>query len=230
MKHTQEYDAFQTTKGKVCFYLAIVVLLVFALLPFVFTLSASFQREYAIKAGQTTLIPTEVTIGNYQQLLTNKEGGLQAFPLYIANSIKVAVGTCLLSLVVSVFAAYALARFRFPGREAIARIMLFLYVFPTILAIYPVYTILAQFNLINTHLGLILVHTTLVAPFCAWFLRTFFSTIPLEIEEAATVDGASRLRIIRSIILPLSAPGMLAAGMYALIYSWGGIYVRLYSD
>ena len=212
---------FNHKRNMILFYALVVILLLITLFPFIYTFSASFQSELTIRSGESTLIPKTFTLDNYKELLSNKSGGSQAFSMYIFNSLKVAIGTGLLTIIVSVTAAYGLARFQFKGREVISRLMLFLYVFPTILSIYPIYSILSQVNLINTHAGLILVHTTLVAPFCAWLLRSFFSAIPKEIEEAARVDGANRLTIIVRILLPLSAPGLLAAGIYAMISSWG---------
>ncbi|MBS6644517.1 MAG: carbohydrate ABC transporter permease [Clostridiaceae bacterium] len=212
--------AFRNKSSMIRFYIVILIILFVTVIPFVYVVSASFQSEWSIKTGTTSLIPHEWTIQNYINILSNKEGST-AFALYLWNSIKVSFGTCILSMVVSVIAAYGLSRFEFAGRELLAQLMLFLYVFPTILAIFPIYNILAKMKLINTHIGLILVHTTLVAPFCTWLLRSFFDAIPKEIEESAKVDGAGRILIILKILVPLAAPGMLAAGMYSLIYSWG---------
>lgn len=206
--------------GRVMMYIAVCIYIIITVLPFFLVLDASFQNEWAIKTGAFKLIPREVTLQNYIDLLF-ETSGVTAFRNNLVNSLKVGVGACVLSITISVIGAYGLSRYQFPGKEGIARAMLFMYVFPTILAIYPIYSVLATLKLIDTHLGLILVHTTLVAPFCIWLMRSFFDAIPKEIEEAAKVDGASRWRIILTIIIPLAAPGILAAGMYALIYSWG---------
>ena len=211
---------FKSRKSAILFYTAVLFILFLMVSPFFYVVSASFQSEWAIKTGTSTLVPTEFTLKNYQDVFSSTEGSV-SFSSHLSNSFKVGILTCAISILVAVIAAYGLARYEFPGREVIARLMLFMYVFPTILAIFPIYNVLADLKLINTHFGLALVHTALVAPFCAWLLRSFFNVIPKEIEEAARVDGANRFIIIVYILIPLSAPGILAAGMYALIYSWG---------
>lgn len=208
-------------RNKILFCVGIFLVLFVVLMPMLYALSGSFHQEHVIKSGHVRLIPTEFTLENYKDLLTNTTGGTQAYVIYIKNSLIVAIGTCVLSLCISVLAAYGLARYHLPFKETIAKVMLFLYVFPTILSIYPIYSILAKLHLTNTYLGLILVHTALVSPFCTWFLRSFFATIPIEIEEAARVDGANNFHIIIKILLPLTSAGLLAAGMYSMIYSWG---------
>lgn len=219
-KASDKPGSFQNRRTAVIFYASVAIITLIAIVPFIYVISASFQSEWSIKTGVTTLIPQEFTLRNYQDVLSNTEGST-AFSSYLLNSFKVGMMTFALTTCVSVIAAYGLSRYTFPGRETIAQCMLFLFVFPTILAIFPIYNVLAQFGLTNSHLGLVLVHTTLVAPFCTWLLRSFFNAIPIEVEEAARVDGANRLVIIIRILLPLSAPGLLAAGMYALVYSWG---------
>ena len=208
--------------SKIAFYVLILIVFGITILPILVGLSGSFQPEWAIKGAKTTLIPTPemFTLQNYQEILADSKGNT-AFQIYVLNSLKVAAGTVILTMSVSIFGAYGLARYHFKGRALLARLMLFLYVFPTILSIIPIYRTLASLKMVNTHMGLVLVHSALVAPFCTWLLRSFFNAIPIDVEEAAYVDGANRFRVVVSIILPLAAPGILASGMYALIYSWG---------
>ncbi len=196
-----------------------LVVLIFVT-PFILTVIASFQSEYAIKTGKFALVPTELTLQNYKDLLL-EDTGVTAFRYNLWNSFKVAIGTAFLTIVISVLGAYSLSHYKFKGKNVISKAMLFMYVFPTILLISPIYSVMTKLNLIDTHLGLILVHTTLVAPFCIWLLKSFFDVVPREVEEAAAMDGASRWNIIRKIIIPLAAPGILTIGIYALIYSWG---------
>jgi len=99
--------------------------------------------------------------------------------------------------------------------------MLFIYVFPTILLLIPVYKMFSHFNLLDTHFALIIVYTALAAPFCTWLLNSFFRGIPAELEEAAMVDGAKGFTIFFRIVFPLAAPGILTAGAYAFITAWG---------
>lgn len=207
-------------RTRILLYLAVAAFLIVTVAPFLYVVLASFQDEWAIKTGTVQILPSRLTLQNYKDLLL-ESSGVTAFRHNLFNSVKVGFGVTVLSIALSVLGAYGLSRYRFKGKELIARLMLFLYVFPTILAIYPIYNVLARMKLIDTHLGLILVHTALVAPFCTWLLRSFFDAIPKEVEEAAMVDGAGRWTIIVRIIIPLASAGILAAGMYALIYSWG---------
>ena len=204
----------------ILFYIGIFLFVLALALPFIYVIDASFQNEWAIKTGDVKLFPSSVTLQNYKDLLLESVG-VTAFRQNLLNSLKISTGVTFLSIILGVLGAYGLSRYKFKGRDVIAKCMLFMYVFPTILAIYPIYDVLAKMNAIVTHLGVILVHTALVAPFCAWLMRSFFDAIPKELEEAAKVDGANRFQIITKIIIPLAAAGILAAGMYAFIYSWG---------
>ena len=203
-------------------WVVIIVWIVVAIFvtPFILTIDASFQDTQKLNKGDVEIIPSNLTLQNYKDLLLSTEGS-ESFRINLVNSLKVGVGVCLLSVIIAVLGAYSLSHFKFRGKETISRAMLFLYVFPTILMISPIYGLLAEMGLIDTHIGLILVHTALVAPFCIWLLKSFFESIPYEVEEAAVMDGASRWTIIRKIVIPLTAPGILTIGIYALIYSWG---------
>lgn len=196
---------------------AIVLVFVFV---FVLTVVASFQSEADIKTGKFTLFNADWTLQNYADLLL-EDTGVTAFRYNLWNSLVVSVGTSLLTVLVSVLGAYGLSHYQFKGKTVISKAMLFMYVFPTILLISPIYSVMASLNLLDTHLGLILIDTTLVAPFCIWLLESFFDSIPHSVEEAAAIDGASRWRIIWNIIIPLAAPGILTVAIYAMIYSWG---------
>ena len=211
---------FHKKSHTILFYASMFLFTLILILPFIYVVDASFQDEWAIKIGAVKVFPAAVTLQNYKDLLLESVG-VTAFRENLFNSIKISFGVTTLSVVIGVLGAYGLSRYEFKGKEKIAKLMLFMYVFPTILAIYPIYDVLASMHLIDTHFGVILVHTALVAPFCTWLMRSFFDAIPREIEEAARVDGANKFQIIVKIIIQLAAPGILAAGMYAFIYSWG---------
>lgn len=205
---------------KSLYYLIITLWLIITVYPFLLVVTSSFQSEWAIKTGNVMLVPIKFTIENYRGLFLETNGGT-TFLNSLINSLEVSLGVCVISILLSVLGAYGLSRYNIKGKEIITRAMLFMYVFPAILAIFPIYNVLADLKLTDTHIGLILVNCALVTPFCTWLLRSFFDMIPKEIEEAAFVDGASRMHTLFRIIIPLAAPGILAAGMYALIYSWG---------
>ncbi|MHC2994079.1 MAG: carbohydrate ABC transporter permease [Candidatus Atribacteria bacterium] len=201
-------------------YGAIVVLLLVILLPFVYVFFSSFKPLKEIMTAQPAIFPHEPTFRNYATLFLARTP-IRDFLLFLYNSFKVAIGTSLLSVVISSIAGYGLARHRYPGRDTLARMMLFMYVFPTIMLLIPIYKIFSSMGMLDTHLSLIIVYTALTAPFCTWLLISFFEGIPIELEEAAAVDGASKPLIFLRVTLPLSAPGILTAGVYAFIIAWG---------
>ena len=142
------------------------------------------------------------------------------FLTYFWNSIFVAGCATLLTIVVATLAAYGITRFRFRGRETIAGTMLFTYMFAPIMIVVPFYILMRGAGLTNSHLGLILAYTTFSLPFSMWMLRSFFQSIPLELEEAAMIDGASRPKAVRLIIVPLALPGVIAVSIFTFIVAW----------
>jgi len=201
-------------------YLVIAIVLVGVLSPFIYIASSSFKPLKEIMTVKPAFFPHQPTLKNYQTLLLARTP-IRNFPLFLYNSLKVSSGTALFTLILACLGGYGLARYRYPGRELLARMMLFIYVFPTILLLIPVYKMFSYFNLLDTHLALIIVYTALAAPFCTWLLNSFFRGIPAELEEAAMVDGAKGLTIFYRIVFPLAAPGILTAGAYAFITAWG---------
>jgi ABC-type glycerol-3-phosphate transport system permease component len=202
------------------FILAVVLILFIDLLPFYWVFISSLQPNIEILTGRTKLLPDRITLRNYADLLL-ETAGVTAFRHYIFNSLKISLVVAVLSTGIAILGAYGLSHYQFYGREFVGRMLLFIYVFPTILIITPVFGIMAKFKLVDTHLALILIHTTLAAPFCTWLLRSFFDSVPLELEEAATIDGCNKFQAFLRIALPLSAPGILTAGIFAMITSWG---------
>ncbi|MBA7481289.1 Inner membrane ABC transporter permease protein YcjP [subsurface metagenome] len=198
----------------------ILIFLVIDLFPFYWVFIASLQSNIEILTGRTKLFPSNMTIANYSELLFETTG-ITAFRHYILNSLKVSLSVALLTIFISVLGAYSLTHFNFYGKDIIGKMLLFVYVFPTIVIIVPAYGLMAKFHLVDTHLSLILMHTTLAAPFCTWLLRPFFESVPKELEEAAEIDGSSKFKTFLHILLPLSLPGILTVGIYALITSWG---------
>ena len=139
---------------------------------------------------------------------------------WVGNSLLIASGTTLLSLSVSAPAAFAIARLRFRGRNAGAVVLISSYAIPSIMLAVPVFVLLTTLRLTNSYLALILLHATFTIPFATWVLHDFYHSIPPDLEEAGYIDGASLRRVLWHIILPLSVPGLLAAGAYSFILSW----------
>ncbi len=132
-----------------------------------------------------------------------------------------------LTLTVSAAGAYSLTRFRFPGRERIAGLILLTYMFAPIMIMIPFYILVKQLGIVNTHLALGLSYTTFCLPFCLWLLRAFFQSVPIELEEAALVDGAHRGRAVWHVVLPLALPGIIAAGIFTFILAWNDFLFAL---
>jgi len=169
---------------------------------------------------QPTLLTLHPVLKNFSDLIHQKYYLVTHFHRQLFNSIIVSLGTAFFTLVISTTCAYAISRLKFPGRKAIFRASLFTYMVPASFIVIPFYTLMIKYGLINSYLSIILAETTFAMPYCVWVLTEFFKTIPVEIEEAAIVDGAGRLRIFLSIVLPLSAPALVALATYAFVFAW----------
>ncbi|WP_119070740.1 carbohydrate ABC transporter permease [Aggregatilinea lenta] len=195
--------------------LSIFVLMVLVLAPFYWIFSSSIKLPQEIISATPTFVPHSFTTEHYDKLL-----GESSFPTYMRNSIVVAVGTMAITVVLSTLAAYGLYRLRFPGRITLFRVILITYAFPGVLLLVPMYQMMSKLKLVDSLTALVIVNVTLSAPFAVWMLQAFFRTIPRELEEAAALDGASRLGIIVRIMLPLAAPGVASIAIFAFITSW----------
>jgi ABC-type glycerol-3-phosphate transport system permease component len=202
--------------------LAALALLIFTAFPFAWMASTALKPSRDIFVTPPTLWPAHVTLDNVARLFAETR-----FLTYFRNSLTVSFATVGLTLLVSVPAAYSLTRFRFPAREKIAGLILFTYMFAPIMIIIPFYVAMRFLGLTNTHAGLILAYTAFCLPFNLWLLRTFFQSIPLEIEEAALIDG-NRVQAIIYIVLPLALPGVVATGIFTFILAWNDyIFARV---
>jgi ABC-type glycerol-3-phosphate transport system permease component len=202
--------------------LAALALLVFTAFPFAWMASTALKPSREIFVTPPTLWPVHVTLDNVSRLFAETR-----FLTYFRNSLTVSFATVGLTLLVSVPAAYSLTRFRFLGREKIAGLILFTYMFAPIMIIIPFYVAMRFLGLTNTHVGLILAYTAFCLPFNLWLLRSFFQSIPLEVEEAALLDG-SRLQAIVHVVLPLALPGVVATGVFTFILAWNDyIFARI---
>lgn len=196
--------------------LAIMVPIAVAMLfPLLWIVSVSLKGDAEQFATPPTLVPLEPVLSNYVRLLNDTN-----FPRYIGNSLFVATATVVLSLMVGCPAAYAMARFKTLARPGVTSLVLLTYMFPPILLGIPLFVIFSRVGLADSYLGLILAHTTFALPFVMWVMRDFFLAVPVEVEEAALVDGCGRLRLLWVIVLPIARPGVVAAGIFTFILSW----------
>jgi ABC-type glycerol-3-phosphate transport system permease component len=185
------------------------------LFPLIWIVSVSLKGDAEQFATPPTLVPLEPVLSNYVRLLS-----VTNFPRYIGNSLFVATATVLLALLAGCPAAYAMARFRTLARPGVTSLVLLTYMFPPILLGIPLFVIYSKVGLADSYLGLILAHTTFALPFVMWMMRDFFLAVPVEIEEAARVDGCGRLRLLWIIVLPIARPGIVAAAIFTFILSW----------
>ncbi len=203
-------------------YLGLTVYAVLAIFPLYWLITSSFKTGLELVAPTPTLIPLHPSLLNYVTVLST---GLIVD--YFVNSIKVSVITTVCLVAIASLAAYSLTRFQYPGRSIIANSVLAAYMFPGILLAVPLTILYAGIGLINTHFGLILAYVTFGLPFALWLLIAYFETIPHEIDEAARVDGASHFGVYWRIILPLSMPGLVTAGIFAFLGAWNEFLLAL---
>mgnify|MGYP001811648558 CR=1 FL=1 len=195
--------------------ISVFFLLLVIVAPVYYVFTSSIKDPQEIIAQTPTLIPHSFTLEHYQKLLRSS-----AFPIYMRNSVLVALGTTIITVVLATLAAYGLYRLRFPGRDFVFRIILVTYAFPGVLLLIPLYGMMTTLGLIDRLVALVIINVTFAAPFAVWMLRAFFGTIPFELEEAAALDGANRMQIIMRVLLPLAAPGVASVAIFAFIMAW----------
>ena len=193
----------------------LVVMLIWTLVPFYWMIATSLKTDREIYGFEATLIPRHPTLAAYRLLFAKTP-----FVKYVRNSTIIAVATTVASLVLGCLGAYALARLRFPGRKAIARGLVFTYLVPPSLLFIPLFAVMSAFRLIDTHHGLVLAYLGFTVPFCTWLLMGYFRSVPLELEEAALVDGCSRMGTLVRIILPMALPALAVVAFFSFTQAW----------
>lgn len=198
-------------------HLALLVLVAVVLYPVMLVCKKAFEpgRDFALSASP---IPHELTLDHFRSLFGSN--GEHLFVRQALNSIVIAVATTVVGVFISCTAAYALSRFRFPGRKAGLTTFVVVQMFPATLLIMPLYVVLDKLGLLNSMTGLVLVYSTTAIPFCVWTLKGYFDSLPRELEEAARIDGASPWMIFREIILPLAKPGLAVTGLFSFMTAW----------
>ena len=203
-------------------YGAATALLVVGAFPLFWMLSTALKPSGEIFATPPALVPAHPTLENFQRLFADTK-----FVTFFQNSVVIAAATVLLTLTVASLGAYGLTRYSFRGRDTVAGLILLTYMFAPIMIIIPFYILVKQLGIVNTRLALVLSYTTFCLPFCLWVLRAFFQSIPLELEEAALVDGAHRGKAVWYIVLPLALPGLIAAAIFTFILAWNDFLFAL---
>jgi multiple sugar transport system permease protein len=200
----------------------LVVVLAIMLFPFLLMLSTALRPLPEVFKYPPTWLPQTWTLKNFTDIWHQV-----TMARFILNSLIVSGGATALNIIVSIFASYALARMDFPGKSFFRNIILYTQMFSPIILVIGLFKSMASLHLLNSHLSLIVTYSALSLAFSIWFLSSFFKSIPIEIEEAAKIDGCSNLMILYRVVLPLSLPGLVATTIYAFIWSWNDFVIAL---
>ena len=204
--------------GKIGAYLLLSALALFALIPFSWLLLAAFDSDASISVE----VPKTWTIANFTNLFANEDG-----VRLMVNSLIYAGGATIILVVVTTLAGYALSRYDFRGRRVLMLGILLTRVIPPTATIAPLYVIATDLGFLNTYHGVVLILAAIEAPLALWIMKGFFDTVPIEIEEAAWVDGANRLQAAFRVVLPLAGPGVGAGALIAFIGAWNEFLIPL---
>jgi multiple sugar transport system permease protein len=193
----------------------ILLIVVFAIGPYFWMMLTSVKPDADITQWPLRYLPSRITFEHYDTLLAHT-----SFAMNLLNSLIVAVGAVVVGLAASVPAAYAFSRFRFAGRRTLMTQFLVINMFPIVLLIIPLFVLMRSLGLLDTFIGIIAGHSTFAIPFAIWMLTSYMNSVPRELDEAAFIDGASRLQTIRLVLLPLLMPGLVTTAIYIFVTSW----------
>jgi multiple sugar transport system permease protein len=198
----------------------LVLLLLFAVLPMLWMLLTSVKAQFAALQYPPQWIPSDVTFEQYSRLLSPTNDIGREFLRYLLNSVWVSAATTVIGVAIAVPAAYAFSRFRFPGRKFLFFSVLFRNMFPAVVFLMPLFVMMRWMGLVNTQTSLILTYLTFGLPLSIWLLKGFYDNIPVQLEQAARIDGATRFQAFLLVVMPLSAPGIVATAIYSFITAW----------
>ena len=196
-------------------YALLGVVLLVTCLPLLWIVLTAFKPDSEIVAFPPTIIPTQVTLKNFENLFR-----ISSFGSYLTNSLMVATSTTILTVTLGMFAAYAFTRFRFRFLRGVGELSLFAYMIPPILVLVPIAQILTGLRLSNNLLALIILYTATLLPFALWVLRSYFYGITVELEQAAMVDGCSRFGAFIRVVVPQAVPGLIATAVFTFNAAW----------
>ena len=196
-------------------YLSLSAIFIVFFFPFFWIITSAFKSPQEIIQKQSTIIPKSFTLEHFDKILFSSD-----FLIYLKNSLIVSFSSMIIAVFLSILAAYGLHKLKFYGNKLVERSLLITYAFPGVILLIPMYLMLGKIGLLNSYFALILINVTFSTPFAVWMLKAFFKTIPNEIEEAASIDGASKIIILSKIILPLALPGIASVSIFCFIISW----------
>lgn len=201
-------------------WVLLVMLTFVAIMPMAWMLLTSLKSQFAALQYPPEWIPRNPTTEEYVRLLSPTSDVGREFLGYLANSFWVSMATTVLGVILAVPAAYAFSRFRFPGRNLLFYAVLVRNMFPAVVFLMPLFIMMRWLGLVNTQWSLILTYLTFGLPLSIWLLKGFYDNIPVQLEQAARIDGASRFKAFLLIVMPLSSPGIIATAIYSFIMAW----------
>ena len=201
--------------GGILRYVFLITLSLFILVPVLWMVSTAFKTEAETYSPNPILIPSTISLESFKKLF-----GLYNFGTMTWNSLITCIGSVLICTAFSCLAGYGVTRFKFRGKKTFMGFLLVTQMFPSVMLVVPFYSVLTKYHLTNSLLGLIIVYAATNIAFSTWMMTSYFKTIPVELDEAARVDGASSFTIFRKIILPLVIPGIAAVAIFVLINGW----------
>jgi multiple sugar transport system permease protein len=207
-------------------YSGLTIFYLFLLGPMAWLVLSSFRTADSIQSGHIWPALPEFTLQNYVEAFN-----LNNFPQLVGNSIFIATSVMLLVVFFGSLGAYGLSRFALKGKPILMLASLLPQFFPHVLVLVPFYVLMSNLSLVDTHIGLILTHTSITLPFALWMLTGYFNAIPRELDQAAAIDGCSRFSILFRILYPIAFPGLVVAGFFAFVVSWGDyLFVSILSQ
>ena len=203
------------TLGKVLGAVSLWLLVIVVVGPLAWAVLSSFKPDVETSTYPPTILPHQITLDNYVKLFT-----VLPFMTFFVNSLLVSVATSVVTILLSATAAYSTARFRSPFAEATSAIGLVAYMLPAILIVVPVFAVAQAIHALDSLPALVVIYTAYFVPFGVWQLRSYFAGIPIELEDAAMVDGASRLEAFYMVVVPQALPGLIATGIWTFTVAW----------
>jgi ABC-type glycerol-3-phosphate transport system permease component len=201
--------------GTVIAYVILIALLFFALAPVALMIGTAFKPNFEIFQVPPRWLPRAPTLSNFQKVVFNS-----GIPRYALNSVIIATLTTFAALVLGTLAGYGFSRFKFQGNRALSLFMLLGQLLPLIALIVPFFQIFDAVGLLDTKIGIALAHLTTALPLVTWMSASYFSTIPVELDEAAIIDGCTRMQALRKVVLPVALPGIISIALFAFLMSW----------
>lgn len=211
------------TLKRVLLYILLFLLLIYAFFPTFWLISTSLKPQGEAFLNPPTWIPRHFTLRSYQILWDDQQGFVQ----YFKNSLIVSLSTCLLTLLAATPAGYALSRFRFRGARSLLLLILATQMFPYVTILISLYTLFRQLHLLNTYPALIISFTTFSLPFSIWMIKGFCDTLQTDLEDAARMDGCSRVGTLWRVVMPIIIPGVVAVGFFAFLNAWNELLYAL---